>query len=162
MEFRLRSVRRGTILWRYHAGSNFPITLSLPVEDMARKIYLLISGVTFPMQSQIANLHVVVNYTDGGKSEVDLANPENFDTGWVGFYGGNYHYAANGMEVIGSGPPEEKDILYPETCPSFAPEPSLASKECQNCLITRNGPPLRMLISSMWIATPPARFKTSK
>jgi hypothetical protein len=75
---------------------------------VARKIYLLISGVTFPMQSQIANLHVVVNYAEGGKTEVDLVNPETFDSGWAGFYGGNYHYAANGMEVIGTG---EKDMM---------------------------------------------------
>ena len=44
----------------------FPDHLKLPVEDVARKVYLLISGVTFPMQSQIANLRVVVNYADGG------------------------------------------------------------------------------------------------
>ena len=89
----------------------FPDHLTVPVEDATRKLYLLLSGVTFPMQSQIANLRIVVNYADGGKSAVDLANPENFDTGWMGFFGGNYHYAANGMEVIGTGPPEEKDVL---------------------------------------------------
>jgi hypothetical protein len=88
----------------------FPDHISVPVQDVARKIYLLISGVTFPMQSQIANLRVVVNYADGGKSNLDLVNPDNFDSGWRGFYGGNYHYAANGMEVIGTGPPEEKDV----------------------------------------------------
>jgi hypothetical protein len=91
--------------------SDFPPQVAVPVRDTARKIYLLISGLTFPMQSQIANLHVVVNYADGGKSDLDLVNPDNFDTGWAGFYGGNYHYATNGMEVIGSGPPEEKDIM---------------------------------------------------
>ena len=89
----------------------FPDHITLPVEDVARKVYLLISGITFPVQSQIANLRVVVNYADGGKSNFDLVNPENFDTGWAGFYGGNYHYAANGMEVIGTGPPEEKDVM---------------------------------------------------
>ncbi len=87
----------------------FPEHIRLPIEDQARKIYLLISGVTFPMQSQMANVRATVNYADGAKSDLDLVNPENFDTGWVGFYGGNYHYAANGMEVIGSGPPEERD-----------------------------------------------------
>jgi hypothetical protein len=87
---------------------DFPDHFTVPVDDVARKIYLLISGITFPMQSQIANLHVVVNYAEGGKTEVDLANPETFDSGWAGFYGGNYHYAANGMEVIGTG---EKDMM---------------------------------------------------
>jgi hypothetical protein len=87
----------------------FPDHISVPVQEVARKVYLLISGITFPMQSQIANVRVVVNYAEGGKSSLDLVNPDNFDSGWRGFYGGNYHYAANGMEVIGSGPPEEKD-----------------------------------------------------
>jgi hypothetical protein len=87
---------------------DFPDHLTVPVDDVARKIYLLISGITFPMQSQIANLHVVVNYAEGGKTEVDLVNPETFDSGWAGFYGGNYHSAANGMEVIGTG---EKDMM---------------------------------------------------
>jgi hypothetical protein len=91
----------------------FPDHITLPVEDVARKIYLLISGITFPMQSQIANVRVVVNYADGGKSEVDLINPENFDSGWAGFFGGNYHYAANGMEVIGTLPPGEMDLWAP-------------------------------------------------
>jgi len=101
----------GNNLMALSRWKEFPDHITVPVEEVARKLYLLLSGVTFPMQSQIANLRVVVNYTDGGKSEVDLANPENFDTGWMGFIGGNHHYAANGMEVIGTGPPEEKDIL---------------------------------------------------
>jgi hypothetical protein len=89
----------------------FPNHVVVPVGDTARKIYLLISGVTFPMQSQIANVHVAVNYADGGRRDVDLVNPENFDSSWGGFFGGNYHYAANGMEVIGSPSPDEVDIM---------------------------------------------------
>jgi hypothetical protein len=89
----------------------FPNHVAVPVGDTARKIYLLISGVTFPLQSQIANVHVVVNYADGGKSDFDLVNPGNFDSSWAGFFGGNYHYAANGMEVIGASSPDETDMM---------------------------------------------------
>ena len=37
-------------------------------------------------------------------------NPENFDNSWGGF-GGSYHYAANGMEVIGTAPPGKVDPM---------------------------------------------------
>jgi len=80
----------------------FPDHLVVPVERTARKVYFLISGVTFPMQSQIANARIVINYADGGKANLDLVNPKNFDSSWAGFFGGSYHYAANGMEVIGN------------------------------------------------------------
>jgi hypothetical protein len=84
----------------------FPDHVSVPVEDSARRVYLLISGVTFPMQSQIANVRVVVNYADGRNSIRDLVNPDNFDNGWGGF-GGTYHYAANGSEVLHGAPLDE-------------------------------------------------------
>jgi hypothetical protein len=87
---------------------DFPAHLAVPINDTARKIYLLLSGVTFPMQSQIANLHIAVNYVDGGKAELDLVNPETFDSSWAGFFGGNYHSTSNGMEVIGAG---ETDMM---------------------------------------------------
>lgn len=90
--------------------------IEIPVNDSTRKIYLLISGVTFPMQSQIANARVVVHYADGGESTMDLVNPENFDNGWGGF-GGNYHYAANGMEVIADKPPQATNIEPPTAQP---------------------------------------------
>jgi len=89
----------------------FPNHIVVPVGETARKIYRLISGVTFPMQSQIANLHVVVNYADGGKNEMDLVNPQNFDSGWAGFFGGNCHYAANGMQVIDPLPQDETAMM---------------------------------------------------
>ena len=92
-------------LSRWH---DFPAQLAVPINDTARKIYLLLSGVTFPNQSQIANLHIAVNYVDGGKTELDLVNPDSFDSSWAGFYGGSYHSTSNGMEVIGAG---ETDMM---------------------------------------------------
>ena len=77
--------------------------VEIPVGATARKIYLMVTAVTFPMQSHIANARVTVHYADGGTSTLDLVNPDNFDNGWGGF-GGTFHYAANGMEVIGGEP----------------------------------------------------------
>jgi hypothetical protein len=62
------------------------------------------------MQSQIANAQIVVRYADGKESKLDLVNPENFDNSWGGF-GGSYHYASNGMEMIGAAPPGEVDSM---------------------------------------------------
>jgi hypothetical protein len=84
----------------------FPDSVRVPVEDSARRVYFLISGVTFPMQSQIANVRLVVNYADGENTIRELVNPDNFDNGWGGF-GGTYHYAANGSEVMHGGPWDE-------------------------------------------------------
>ena len=89
---------------------NFPDHLTVPVGTRARKIYFLISGITFPMQSQIANAQIVIRYTDGKESKLDLVNPENFDNSWGGF-GGSHHYASNGMEMIGAAPPGEVDRM---------------------------------------------------
>jgi hypothetical protein len=89
---------------------NFPDHLTVPVRSRARKIYFLISGITFPMQSQIANAQIMVRYADGKEDKLDLVNPENFDNSWGGF-GGSYHYASNGMEVIGSALPGEVDFM---------------------------------------------------
>jgi hypothetical protein len=79
--------------------SEFPRQVEIPVHGPARKIYLLLSAITFPIQSHIANARVTVRYADGGKSELDLVNPDNFDNGW-GKFGGTDHYAANGMELL--------------------------------------------------------------
>lgn len=89
----------------------FPDHLIVPVGGTARKIYFLISGVTFPMQSQITNARIVVNYADGEKTHLNLVNPKNFDSGWAGFFGGSYHYAATGMQVIGNISPGEEDVM---------------------------------------------------
>ena len=62
------------------------------------------------MQSQIANAQIVIHYIDGKESKLDLVNPENFDNSWGGF-GGSYHYASNGMEMIGAAPPGEVDLM---------------------------------------------------
>jgi hypothetical protein len=79
--------------------NEFPHRVEIPVHGSARRIYLLLSAITFPIQSQIANARVTVHYADGGKSLLDLVNPDNLDNGW-GKFGGTYHYAANGMELL--------------------------------------------------------------
>jgi hypothetical protein len=88
-----------------------PDRIEIPVNDVARRICLLLSGMTFPMQSHIANARVTVHYADGQTSVLDLTNPKNFDNGW-GKFGGTYHYAANGIEIIGEKQPENMEAVH--------------------------------------------------
>jgi hypothetical protein len=79
---------------------NFPACVQIPVGKSAGKIYFLISGTTFPMQSHLANGRITVVYCDGGQEQLDLINPDNYDDGLADF--GYYHYAKdNGCEILG-------------------------------------------------------------
>jgi hypothetical protein len=80
--------------------TDFPNHVEIPVDGAAKRIYVFLSALTFPMQSHIANARVTVRYADGGETKLDLVNPDNLDNGW-GQYGGTYHYASvNGMELL--------------------------------------------------------------
>lgn len=105
-----------------------PDRIVIPVNGSARRIYLLLSGMTFPMQSHIPNARVTVRYDDGRTSVLDLVNPANFDNGW-GQFGGAYHYAENGVEIIGEKQPESKTPVHTIASPGVilrqhgSPEP---------------------------------------
>jgi hypothetical protein len=92
---------------------DLPDNIEIPLEGAARRLYLLLSGITFPMQSHIANARVTLFYGDGGTTVLDLVNPGNFDNGW-GKPGGTHHYAANGGEVIGETPPQSGEPATPK------------------------------------------------
>jgi len=73
-----------------------PSRLVIPVNATARRLYVLESALTFPMQSHIANARIRVNYSDGGHRALDLENTRNFDNG-LGLFGGTYHYSNHGV-----------------------------------------------------------------
>ena len=63
---------------------NFPTRISLPVNREGRKIYFLIASCTHPMQSQIENGRITVEFEDGRSDrlkhrELSLVNPHNLD-----------------------------------------------------------------------------------
>ena len=82
----------------------FPQALSFSIGQSGKTLYLMISGTTFAMQSQVPNLRLTLQY-EGGRSElVDLANPAGIGDCWNQY---RFHdTAANGFENIGgrSGP----------------------------------------------------------
>ncbi|WP_449398397.1 hypothetical protein [Chryseobacterium wanjuense] len=58
--------------------NNFPKSVEIPISGKGKKIYFLMAGSTNPMQSQIINGKITVQYTDGSKTELELKNPINW------------------------------------------------------------------------------------
>ncbi|AZA57865.1 DUF4450 domain-containing protein [Chryseobacterium shandongense] len=57
---------------------NYPDSVEIPLSRKGKKIYLLMAGSTNPMQSQIVNGTITVQYIDGSTSELELKNPTNW------------------------------------------------------------------------------------
>ncbi len=57
---------------------NFPKSVDIPVSGKGRKVYFLMAGSTNPMQSQIINGKITVQYADGSETELELKNPINW------------------------------------------------------------------------------------
>ena len=57
---------------------NYSDALEIPVFGKGKKIYFLMAGSTNPMQSQIVNGKITVQYADGSISELELKNPTNW------------------------------------------------------------------------------------
>ncbi|SDG45303.1 DUF4450 domain-containing protein [Epilithonimonas hungarica] len=57
---------------------NYSDSLEIPVSGKGKKIYFLMAGSTNPMQSQIVNGKITVQYVDGSTTELELKNPTNW------------------------------------------------------------------------------------
>jgi len=57
---------------------NYSDSLEIPISGKGNKIYFLMAGTTNPMQSQIVNGKITVQYVDGSTSELELKNPTNW------------------------------------------------------------------------------------
>jgi hypothetical protein len=55
---------------------NYPHDITFPLSGKAAHAYLLMAGSTNHMQSQISNGEVIIEYTDGTQTSLDLRNPE--------------------------------------------------------------------------------------
>jgi hypothetical protein len=85
----------------------FPAKLSFPVKSQGKTLYLMISGMTHPCQSDVVNLRVVLHYADGTEEAHDLVSPFDIGDCWSTWCGLHFDTPANGFENIGgrSGPP---------------------------------------------------------
>lgn len=57
---------------------NYPDSIEILLNGKGKKIYFLMAGSTNPMQSQIVNGKIIVQYVDGSTSELELKNPTNW------------------------------------------------------------------------------------
>jgi hypothetical protein len=84
----------------------FKPSVSFPVHAGGRVLYLMISGMTHPVQSHVTNLRLVLAYADGSKETHDLVSPFGIGDCWSTWCGPHFDTPANGFENIGgrSGP----------------------------------------------------------
>jgi hypothetical protein len=57
---------------------NYSEALEIPISGKGKKIYFLMAGTTNPMQSQIVNGKITVQYVDGSTTKLELKNPTNW------------------------------------------------------------------------------------
>jgi len=57
---------------------NYPKSTTIPLSGKASQVYFLMAGSTNPMQSQLTNGEIVVEYVDGTADTLVLRNPENW------------------------------------------------------------------------------------
>jgi hypothetical protein len=99
-------------------AGDFPAQLDFPVKATGQMLYLMISGMTFPVQSHVVNLRVTLHYADGQVQIVDLVNPFGIGDCWSTWCGRFHDTAANGFENIGgragpAGSSEVADLSQP-------------------------------------------------
>ncbi|MEO8826659.1 MAG: DUF4450 domain-containing protein [Chthoniobacterales bacterium] len=96
----------------------FPEKITIPVNSSGKTLYLMMSGLTWPMQSHVVNLELTLQYTDGQSEVRRLVNPFDIGDCWDIFYGYSHDTAANGFENIGgrfgpAGSNEVADMTQP-------------------------------------------------
>jgi Domain of unknown function (DUF4450) len=57
---------------------NYPGQVTVALSGRARRLFLLMAGSTNPMQSQLDNGEVLVEYADGSNTRLELRNPTNW------------------------------------------------------------------------------------
>jgi len=82
------------------AATGYPDRVQVPVEMAGRAIYLLITGITFPMQSHVENLRITFTYEDGVSQEYPLINPYDIGDMWFVMWNRYHDTPANGFENL--------------------------------------------------------------
>ncbi|MFH0796465.1 MAG: DUF4450 domain-containing protein [Candidatus Omnitrophota bacterium] len=64
----------------------FPSAVKFPVNVQGKALYLMLSGITWQMQSHVVNLRVTLQYADGKCDRRDLVNPFDMSDCWVRYF----------------------------------------------------------------------------
>jgi len=96
-----KTSREGANIGVVTLTGGFPTRLEFPVNSRGRKLFLMVSGMTFPIQSHVVNLRVTLHHANGKTESVDLVNPFNIGDCWSTWLGRFHDTASNGFENIG-------------------------------------------------------------
>ena len=107
-----KSAKEGPNIAVVTLAGGFPHQITLPVDARGAMLYLMLSGMTFPVQSHVPNLRITLRYSDGGVQRTDFVNPFDIGDCWSTWCGRYHDTAANGFENIGgrSGPMGSSDV----------------------------------------------------
>ncbi len=88
-------------------AGGFPAKIEVPLRTGGRELYLMLSGMTFPPQSHVVNVRIVLYYAEGAEQAVDLVSPFDIGDCWGTWLWRFHDTAANGFENLGGrfGPP---------------------------------------------------------
>lgn len=96
-----RSSREGDNIAVTMRAGGFPERLRVPIHAAGQVLYLMVSGITFPSQSHVANVRLRLCYPQGEEDVVDLVNPFDIGDCWGTWLGRFHDTAVNGFENIG-------------------------------------------------------------
>lgn len=98
-------------------AGGFPKEISVPINTAGSTLYLMVSGMSFPVQSHTPHLRLMLHYA-GGAQTVDLTSPETIGDCWSTWCNRWHDTAANGFENLGgrlgpAGSAEVADMTTP-------------------------------------------------
>ena len=73
----------------------YPNSVSIPISGKAQHAYLMMTGTTNPMQTQMTNGSVTITYTDNTQEVLELKNPENWWPIEQDYYTDGYAFKTN-------------------------------------------------------------------
>lgn len=106
-----KTVKEGPNIGVVTRAGGFAGELSFPVKAAGKTLYLMLSGMSFPVQSHMPHLRVTLQYA-GSEQVLDLTSPETLGDCWSTWCNRWHDTAANGFENIGgrSGPAGSAEV----------------------------------------------------
>jgi len=107
-----KTVKEGSNIGIVTQAGGFSKELSFPVKACGKTLYLMLSGMSFPVQSHMVHLRVTLRYADSSEDVKELASPADIGDCWSTWCNRWHDTAANGFENIGgrSGPAGSADV----------------------------------------------------
>jgi hypothetical protein len=113
-----KTVAQGNNIGVVTRAGGFSESLEFKVLASGKTLYLMLSGMSFPVQSHMPHLRVTLNYSDKTTNATTLTSPADIGDCWSTWCNRWHDTAANGFENLGgrSGPAgsvEVKDMTQP-------------------------------------------------